>query len=130
MSGEHKHSKKHAVEVFKEKNCSEKFRSIHRKTPVLESLFSKVTGLKTCNFIKNRLQQSCFTLNIEKNFKNTYVKNICERLLLHPQSVNIPALRKLFQHYHNPIHELIFRVVLTLKYENDWFKHTYEIKLL
>ena len=81
---------------------------------MLESLFSKVTGLKACNFIKNRLQQSCFTLNIEKMFKN-----ICERLLLHPQSVNIPALRELFQHYHNPIHELIFRVVLTLKYESD-----------
>ena len=29
-----------------------KFCNIHRKAPVLESLFNKVEGLRACNFIK------------------------------------------------------------------------------
>ena len=36
------------------------------KTPVLESLFNKVAGLKFCNFIKKRLQHRYFTVNIAK----------------------------------------------------------------
>ena len=35
--------------------------NIHRKTPVLESLFNEVAGM---NFIKKRLQQRCFPKNI------------------------------------------------------------------
>ena len=31
---------------------TENFCNIHSKTPVLESLFNKVAGLKVCNFIK------------------------------------------------------------------------------
>ena len=34
--------------------------NIHRKTPVLESLFSKVAGLEAYKFIKKRLQHRCF----------------------------------------------------------------------
>ena len=41
------------------KKCSKKFRKFHRKTPVLESLFNKITGL------------------------TPVLKNICQRLLLH-----------------------------------------------
>ena len=37
-----------------------KIRNIHRKTPVLEPLFNKVSGLKACNFIKKRVQHRCF----------------------------------------------------------------------
>ena len=36
------------------------FRKFHNITPVLESLFNKVAGLKACSFIKNRLQHRCF----------------------------------------------------------------------
>ena len=43
-----------------------KFRNIHRKTPMLESLLHKVTGLKSCNFIKKRSQHRCFSMNIAK----------------------------------------------------------------
>ena len=32
----------------------------HRKVHLLESLFNKGKGLKTCNFIKKRLQHRCF----------------------------------------------------------------------
>ena len=36
------------------------------KIPVSESLFNKVVGIQTCNFIKERLQHRCFTANIVK----------------------------------------------------------------
>ena len=51
-----------------------KFCNIHRKTPVLESLFNKVAGL--------RLQHRCFFVNIWKILSTTILKNICERLIL------------------------------------------------
>ena len=51
-----------------------KFRNIHRKTPVLESLFNKVEGLYF------RLQNRCFPLNIVKFLRTPILKNICELL--------------------------------------------------
>ena len=39
--------------------CSWKFRNFYWETPVLESLFCKIAGLKTSNFIKTRLQHRC-----------------------------------------------------------------------
>ena len=53
------------------KKTSKKFRNIHRKTPVLESYFNKIAGLKACNFIKKKLQHSCFPVNIAK-LKNIF----------------------------------------------------------
>ena len=38
------------------------------KTPVLESLFNKVAGLKAYNFIKKELEHRCFPII----FKNTF----------------------------------------------------------
>ena len=58
-----------------------KLRDIHRKTPVLESLFNKVTGLQ-CNFIKMRPQQRCFPVDIAKFFRAPILKKICEWLLM------------------------------------------------
>ena len=57
-----------------------KFCNIYRKTPVLESLFDEVAGLKTCNFIKKRLQHRCFSVNILKFLRTPILKNICQRL--------------------------------------------------
>ena len=34
--------------------------------------FNKLTGLQACNSIKKRLQHSCFPVNIEKFFKNSF----------------------------------------------------------
>ena len=48
-----------------------KFRNIHRKTPVLESVFNNVRGLKDRNFIKKRLQQ-VFSCECCEMLKNTY----------------------------------------------------------
>ena len=43
-----------------------KFRKIHRKRLMLESLFNKVADRKAYNLIKKRLQHRCFPVNIEK----------------------------------------------------------------
>ena len=61
--------------------CSLEFRIIHRKTPLLESLFDKASALQP-SFIKERLQHRCFPENIAKFLKTPVLKNICERLLL------------------------------------------------
>ena len=68
--------------MFYQQRCFIKFRNIQRKTPELEFLFNKFTGLEVCNFIKRRLQFSCFSLNIAKFLRTPILKNICERLLL------------------------------------------------
>ena len=46
---------KQPSEVFLEKSCSQKFRKMHRKTPLLESFFNNDAGLQAFNFIKKRL---------------------------------------------------------------------------
>ena len=40
--------------------------NIHRKTPVLGSLFNKAAGLKVCNFIKKKFQHVFFPVNKAK----------------------------------------------------------------
>ena len=41
-----------------------RFCYIHRKTPVLESLFNNTAGLEVCNFIKKRLQHRGFPVKM------------------------------------------------------------------
>ena len=42
---------------------------IHRKTPVLKSLFNKVAGLTASNFIRKTLKHRCFPVNIAKRLR-------------------------------------------------------------
>ena len=49
---------------------------------MLEPLYNDAAGLKACNFVKNRLQHRCFSVNIVKSLRTTILKNSCERLLL------------------------------------------------
>ena len=44
--------------------CKKKITKFYRKTPMLESLFNKIAGLKVWNFIKKRLQYKCFPVKI------------------------------------------------------------------
>ena len=68
--------------VFCKKRCSKKFRKFHRKTPMLESLFNKVAGLKAWNFIKMRFQHRCFPVKFPKTLRTLILKNIYKRLVL------------------------------------------------
>ena len=51
------------------------YHNFHRKTPVLESLFTKVAGLRACKFIKKRPQSKC------KNFKKSYFEEYISEAL-------------------------------------------------
>ena len=75
---------------------------LNRKTPVLESLFNRVAGLQACNFMKKRLQHSCFPMNIVK-FLRTFIWRtyanycfwaICRPLLNQKHNVGWFLLRK------------------------------------
>ena len=46
--------------------------NMHRKTPMLEFFFNKVAGLKFSNFIKKRLQHSCFPVKTENLLRTTF----------------------------------------------------------
>ena len=63
--------------------CSLKVRHIHRITTVQKSLFNKAAGLKAFNFIKKRLQHSCFSVNIAKSLNTAFfIENIWWQLLI------------------------------------------------
>ena len=66
-----KNQKQPFANVFQNR-CYQKFRNIHRKTSMLESVFNKVEGLKTCDFIKMRLQHTCFPVNTAKFLRTTF----------------------------------------------------------
>ena len=44
------------------------------KWVLLEFLFNEVAGLKTCSFIKKRLQHRCFPVNIAKCLKTVFYR--------------------------------------------------------
>ena len=52
--------------------CSEKFRNIHRKTPLSESLSNKVSGLKACIFIQKETPTQVFFCEYCEIFKNSF----------------------------------------------------------
>ena len=59
-----KNNQKQPFTYVFQNRCFLKIRNMHRKTPVLESLFNKLAGQKACNFIKKRFQHRCFPKNI------------------------------------------------------------------
>ena len=67
-------------EVFCKRTCYEKFNKLNRKTPVLESLFHKVTDLQACSSNKKRLQHRCFPVKFARFLRKRILKNICKRL--------------------------------------------------
>ena len=68
--------------VLQQNRCSYKFSDIHKKMSVLESLFSKVTDLMACNFIKKRPQHRCFPVNITKCLRIAFFLEYLQWLLL------------------------------------------------
>ena len=59
-----------------------KISQIYRKTPVLESLFTNVAGLRPATLLKKILQHWCVPMKFVKFLGAHILKNICERLLL------------------------------------------------
>ena len=63
------------------KDVLKKFNKLHRKIPVLESLFNTVAGLQPASFLK-RDSNMCFPVKSTKVLRTSILKNISERLLL------------------------------------------------
>ena len=62
------------------------------------SLFlNKVAGLSPTIFLKKRLQQRCFPVNTAKFLRMSFLKNTCERLLLHPSTDGFKIFEKSVQ---------------------------------
>ena len=59
-------------EVFFKKRCSQKFHKIDRKTPVPETLFNKVAGLRPATLLKKSLWHRCFPVNFVKFLRNLF----------------------------------------------------------
>ena len=55
-----------------QKRCSYKFRKIHRKTPVPESLFNKVADLRPETLLKKETLAQLFSCEFCKISNNTY----------------------------------------------------------
>ena len=71
---------KQPPEVFYKKKCSQKFCKIHRKRPVLDLSFNKVTGLRPAT--KKRLWCRCFPVNFAKFLRTSFSQNTSGRHLL------------------------------------------------
>ena len=62
------------------------------KTPVLESLFKKVTGLRACNFIEKRLQHRCFPVKFAKFLRAPFFTEGLLWLLFKISNSNNPTI--------------------------------------
>ena len=70
-----KEKKKQSVTDALQKRFSKKFCKFPKKTPVLESLFKKVAGLKACqglNLIKKTFQHRCFPVKFVKFLRTVF----------------------------------------------------------
>ena len=54
-----------------------KFRKFFKKSPALVSLFNKFAGLRTCNFLSNRIQHRCFSSEICETLNEKVFVKLC-----------------------------------------------------
>ena len=78
------------ADVFKNR-CSYKFRKLHRKPIVLGSIFK---NSQACNFIKKRLQNSCFPVKFAKILRAPFLTEHLWWLLLHLRWLRLYFLKK------------------------------------
>ena len=78
----HNNSQQRPPVVFCEKRCSWKFRKTHRKTPVSESLFNTVAGLRPATLLKKRFWHRYVPENFAKFLRTPFLQNTSWQLLL------------------------------------------------
>ena len=77
-----KQSKSTRLQMFLDISSLWKFRNMHRKTPVLGSLFNKVAGLQICNLFKNKPLTHVFPVDIVKFLRTAlFIENLWWPLL-------------------------------------------------
>ena len=80
--------KKQPPQGFCKKGVLKKFHKVHLKTPVLESLFNRVSGLRPVILLKKKLQHRCFQVNFVKLLRTTFLQNtsiICLTVLFYKE---------------------------------------------
>ena len=60
---------------FSKKGVLKKFQTIRLETPVLESYFNRVSGLRAVTLLKKRLQHRCFQANFMKFLRTPFLQN-------------------------------------------------------
>ena len=68
---------------------------VHRKTPLLESLFDKLSDWRSTPKFKKRLRLRWFYVNFEKLLMRSILKNLCKWLLLY-KIFRLPFVFRLF----------------------------------
>ena len=61
-------------EGFCKKGVLKTFHKIHLKTPLLESLFNGVSGLRPETLLRKRLQHRCFQVNFVKLLRTIFYR--------------------------------------------------------
>ena len=77
---------------FSKKRVLKKFHKIHLKTPMLESYFSRVSGLRAATLLKKRFQHRCFQVNFMKFLRTPFLQNtsvICLTVSFHKEVLYI-----------------------------------------
>ena len=74
-----------------QKRCSLKFRKLHRKTPVLESLFNKDVVLSLRLYLK-KLRRRCFSVNFVNYLRAPILLSIYEQLVPKHQSGDLTLI--------------------------------------
>ena len=92
------------------------FRTFQKQPP--EVFYTKAANfLQACNFIKKRLEHSCFPVNIAKMLRTAILKNICQRLLqtivTRNNSLEIQAVKLRFL----LIYEILLKSIATARSE-------------
>ena len=84
---------KHSYRGVLLKKCFQKFHKSHRKTPVSESLFNKVPGLRPATLFKKRIWHRCFTVNFVKFLRTPFfIEHLWWRLLIILFNLKMPEI--------------------------------------
>ena len=118
--------KKQMPEGFCKKGVLKTFHKIHLKTPLLESLFNGVSGLRPETLLRKRLQHRCFQVNFVKLLRTPFLQNssvicltvsfhkeilyICSNLLLLQKWTKLTILRSF--HFANTFYTLYCECIL------------------
>ena len=90
-----------------------KISHIHLGAPVFEFLFNNIASLKTCTFIKKRLERRCFPVTIEKLLIASFLKTSANGCFF-IQNANRPIIICLNQLDKNSVQDHVVFLLLTL----------------
>ena len=111
--------------VFCRKIALNNFAIVTKKnTCVGVYIFNKNAGLQAYNFIKKRLQQICFLVNIAKSLRTPILKGIWERLLLRVFPFMLGWTFSYMNKWHNKVHRRQRRRFLKNKSKKSFQKTT------